>query len=340
MKIETSEYCTVGHPDRMCDYIAAYILDRYLERDPDARVALEVQFKDCFVTVSGEVTSSCAFTNREIADFVRDAVKEIGYTDEYRDQWGEENAISGDGLEVTVHLSRQSHDIAQGVNRASWGDQGIMFGMAVDDPQHGNMPLAYALARQLGQELMERRIGGLDIKTQVTTEGCTPKEVVVAIPLRDDADQTKVEQIVADICGPDVTLTVNGTGRYVTHGPIGDCGTTGRKLVVDFYGGHCRIGGGSPWGKDPTKADVSLNYLARQRALEYMRAHGLSCVYVQISCCIGQQKIRVSYIDEEGNMLESAIEEAPTDHVIEALHLKEPVYAARCRDGLFGFEAV
>ena len=338
MKVETSEYCTVGHPDRMCDYIASYILDRYLERDPDARVALEVQFKDCFVTVSGEVTSCIRFTNGEIAQFVREAVKKIGYTDEYRDEWGEENTISGDGLEVTVHLSQQSGDIAQGVNRASWGDQGIMFGMAANDPNHGWMPAAYSYARRLGQELMMRGIGGLDIKTQVTTEDNKPVEVVVAIPLHDDSAKPKVEHVVRTVCGADVALTINGTGRYVKHGPIGDCGTTGRKLVVDFYGGHCRIGGGSPWGKDPTKADVALNRYARRLALDYLKTHALECVFVQISCCIGLQRIRIAYFDESGNMIESRVEETPTDHVIELLKLKEPRYAAHCLYGLFGYE--
>ena len=338
MKIETSEYCTVGHPDRMCDYIASYILDRYLERDRDARVALEVQFKDCFVTVSGEVTSCIRFTNAEIAAFVREAVKKIGYTDTYRDKWGEENTISGDGLEVTVHLSQQSGDIAQGVDRASWGDQGIMFGMATRDRAHGQLPAAYDYARLVGQELMVRELGGLDIKTQVTTKDGNPVEVVVAIPLQDESAKNEVARVVRALCGEGIELTINGTGRYVKHGPIGDCGTTGRKLVVDFYGGHCRIGGGSPWGKDPTKADVALNRYARHLALDYLKTHDLECVFVQISCCIGLQRIRIAYFDESGNMIESRVEETPTDHVIELLKLKEPRYAVTCRYGLFGYE--
>ena len=132
--IQTSEYCAVGHPDRTCDYVASYILDRHLERDPYARVALEVQLKDCFCTLSGEITSRYRFTGSELAEFCREAIRRIGYTDEYLAQWGEGNVISGSGLEVVTHISRQSEDIAQGVNREGWGDQGIFWGLAVDDP--------------------------------------------------------------------------------------------------------------------------------------------------------------------------------------------------------------
>ena len=120
--IQTSEYCAVGHPDRTCDYIASYILDRYLEKDTHARVALEVQLKDCFATVSGEITSTWKYTDAELAKFVRDAVKDIGYDDEYVRRFGEGNCVSGDGLEVALHISRQSPDIAQGVDGNGWGD--------------------------------------------------------------------------------------------------------------------------------------------------------------------------------------------------------------------------
>ena len=334
MKVETSEYCTVGHPDRMCDYIASYILDRYLERDPDARVALEVQFKDCFVTVSGEVTSCIRFTNGEIAQFVREAVKKIGYTDEYRDEWGEENTISGDGLEVTVHLSQQSGDIAQGVDRASWGDQGIMFGMATNDPNHGWMPAAYSYARRLGQELMMRGIGGLDIKTQVTTEDNKPVEVVVAIPLHDDSAKPKVEHVVRTVCGADVALTINGTGRYVKHGPIGDCGTTGRKLAVDFYGGNCRIGGGSPWTKDGTKADVALNLYARKLALAEMRRRH-ETIYAALASVIGRRDVSVVYFNKFMQQVGCEVIDRPAGEIIDELNLRQPTFAQRCREGLF-----
>lgn len=336
--IKTSEYCAVGHPDRMCDYIASYILDRYLEKDKYARVALEVQLKDTYATVSGEITSSVFFSDSVIRGFVRDAIRRIGYTSEYQDRFGDENAISGDEVSVTLHISRQSADIAQGVDSEGWGDQGIFWGMAVNKPEYDYMPYDYVLARTLAQRLAESGIGGVDIKTQVTVENDKPSEVVVAIPLIDENAKLDVEKIVRELFPSDIKLTINGTGRYVKHGPIGDCGTTGRKLVVDFYGGNCKIGGGSPWGKDPSKADVTLNILARMRALEFMRRNKLDEVHCAISCCIGRSEIRVSYFDAGGRLIETKVENDPPSHVIDSLGLRYHGYADRCAEGLFGRE--
>ena len=164
---------------------------------------------------------------------------------------------------------------------------------------------------------------------------------MVAIPLLPDEDNGVNDRIVREIknrFGEDCAVIVNGTGRYVKHGSIGDCGTTGRKLVVDFYGGNAKIGGGSPWGKDPTKADVTLNILARDKALRYLRERGLNEVHCSISCCIGRSEIRVSYYDGEGRCIESRIENDPPSHIIEKLALRSPGYAETCRTGLFGYE--
>ena len=343
MKVQTSEYCAVGHPDRTCDFIVAYILDRYLERDRNARVALEAQLKDCFCTLSGEVTSTYRFTNAELAEFCREAIRRIGYTDAYVAKWGEGNAISGSGVEVTVHVSQQSADIAQGVNRDGWGDQGIFWGMAVNDPRRGYMPKDYWLAREIAQNLVKRGFGGLDVKTQVTVIDELPTECVVAVPILPECEEAAVGTIrnyVQSILGSDCKVTVNGTGRYVTHGSIGDCGTTGRKLVCDFYGGNSRIGGGSPWGKDPTKADVTLNVLARRKALEGMKRYGLELMQCAISCCIGRRDIRVSLFDKANHLVETYTEDNPASHVISSLGLDRPVYADMCAAGLFGYEAV
>ncbi len=341
MNVQTSEYCAVGHPDRVCDYIASYLLDRYLEHDRTARVALEVQLKDTFCTVSGEVTSSWRFTEGEIAELVREAIRKVGYTDEYRDKWGRENAISGSDVEVTIHLSQQSGDIAQGVNREGWGDQGIFFGLAVNDQKHGHMPLDYWLAREIGTALYRSDWGGKDVKTQVTVIDGTPVECVVAIPL-DPVTEYDMKKLIVDyvkvLAGDKCEVIVNGTGRYVTHGPIGDCGTTGHKLVVDFYGGNSKIGGGSPWGKDPTKADVALNRLARKKALDWLVEQNLDEVRCAISCAIGRSQIRVTMTDGGGNVLKCWSEDCPPSHVIDELHLAEPAYAETCREGLFGHE--
>ena len=335
---KTSEYCAVGHPDRTCDYIASFLLDRWLERDPLARVALEVQLKDAFCTVSGEVTSSWRFAASEIAEFCREAVRRIGYTDEYVAAFGEGTCVSGSGLEVTLHISHQSPDIARGVDADGWGDQGIFWGYAENSPETGDMPLDHWLARRIAHEIVARGVGGLDVKTMVTVEDGRAVECVVAVPLAERHDRGAVERIVRAVAGPQCRVTVNGTGVYVTHGSVGDCGTTGRKLAVDFYGGNCRVGGGSPWGKDPTKADVALNVLARRMALDYMREHGLESVTCGISCRIGSPEIRVSFLDGGNRLLETRTESAPPSHVIEALGLRRPRYAERCAAGLFGFE--
>ncbi|MGN0847931.1 MAG: methionine adenosyltransferase domain-containing protein [Kiritimatiellia bacterium] len=336
--IQTSEYCAVGHPDRTCDYIASFLLDRWIEKDIFARVALEVQLKDNFCTVSGEVSSSYRFTNTEIADFCRAAVSKIGYTRTYQNDFGTENAICADDLEVTVHISQQSGDIAQGVDSDGWGDQGIFWGLAVDSPFTGDMPLDYYLARKVAQEIVSHDIGGLDVKTQVTVRDGKPVECVVAVPLTEWMPIEAIEKTVRDSVGDDCKVIINGTGRYVKHGPVGDCGTTGRKLVVDFYGGNSRIGGGSPWGKDPTKADVTLNIYARKKALDYLREHNLDLVQCAISCCIGRKEITVSFFDKENRLLETAEESDPPSHIIEALGLRYPGYADRCAAGLFGYE--
>ena len=337
--IQTSEYCAVGHPDRTCDYIASFILDRYLEKDQDARVALEVQLKDTFCRVAGEVTSSWKFTVSEIAEFVRDAIRKIGYTDEYREKFGAENTICGNDVEVEVFISQQSADIAQGVNDdRGFGDQGIFHGYAVKDPERGNMPLDYYLARRIANELVARELGGLDVKTQVTCEDGKPIETVVAIPLTDEMPVENVEVAVREFVGDDCKIIVNGTGRYMKHSSMGDCGTTGRKLVADFYGGNSRIGGGSPWGKDPTKADVCLNIYARMLALQYLKEHDLKAVRCSISCCIGRSEVRIAFYDGANNELEARVETIPPSHIIESLGLKYPGYADRCEGGLFGFE--
>ncbi len=240
-------------------------------------------------------------------------------------------------MEVETHISRQSEDISQGVDRDSWGDQGLFWGFAVDDPETGFMPKDYWLARKLGQAIAGT-CGGLDVKTQVTLEDGKPVECVVAIPLAPGEDEASVLEAARAVVGDGCAIVVNGTGRYVAHGPIADCGTTGRKLVVDFYGGNSRIGGGCPWGKDPTKADVALNVYARRKALEGMRRYGYPSMQCMVSCCIGRRDIRVTLLDRENRIVETYTEDYPASHVIDLLGLDKPVYAEMCRNGLFGYE--
>ena len=332
--IKFSEYVSLGHPDKIADYISQYLLDRYIERDPDTRYAVEVQIKDYHVTLGGEISSKANFKAFEIERFVREAVNEIGYTLDYVIKWGLDNTICGDMLEVTSLISQQSPDIAQGLT--GWGDQGIFFGYAEPNAEYGHMPKDHAIAKRLCKELFESGIGGLDIKTQVITEDDNIKEIIVAIPLLEDTSTKKVKHFVRTRVKGTYKLTVNGTGRYVTHSSIADCGTTGRKLAVDFYGGNCRIGGGSPWTKDASKADLTLNLLARKMAKEHSTKFAVP-VIACIACCIGQKRVAISVRDLADNVLFESreIEVNPID-IRHDFNLDLPLYASMCRWGLFG----
>ncbi len=331
--ITFSEYVSLGHPDKVADYISQYLLDRYIEQDPDTRYAVEVQVKGYMVTLGGEVSSRHTFTDDEIAFIVRQAVNEIGYTNEYQQLWGNTNAICADDLSVSSFISQQSNDIAQGLT--GWGDQGIFFGMATVDPDTENMPLDHTIAKRLCKALFESGLGGLDIKTQVVTCNDVITKVVVAIPLLPDQDTLAVRRFVRSQIHGTYSLTVNGTGRYVAHSSIADCGTTGRKLAVDFYGGNCRIGGGSPWTKDASKADLTLNLVARRLAKDYARQVGCD-TFVRLACCIGKQEVDMCVQDSVGNIIAQGEINLSPAQLRHEYKLDTPIYASMCRWGLFG----
>ncbi len=333
--IRFSEYVSLGHPDKIADYISQYLLDRYIEKDPETRYAVEVQIKDFKVTLGGEISSKCSFTEEQIAGFVRNAVNSIGYTRTYMEKWGKENTICGDDLEVSVLIRQQSPDIAQGLS--GWGDQGIFFGMASYDRKTCGMPYDHTLAKRLCKALFDSGIGGLDIKTQIVMDGNRVKKVIVAIPLLPDTPIRKVKKFIRSklrgLYG--YKLIVNGTGRYVQHSSIADCGTTGRKLAVDFYGGNCRIGGGSPWTKDASKADLTLNLAARRLAKNYAMQYQCD-VYVSLACCIGKKQADMLVTDAANNIIMQGEVDIDPAELRKAYHLDTPIYASMCRWGLFG----
>ena len=226
----------------------------------------------------------------------------------------------------------------QGVNKSGWGDQGIFWGMATNTPETDYMPKDWWLARKIGKHLYDIRYAGLDIKTQVTLKDDRIDEIVVAIPMNHRHFESDIGNAVAFCCdgSRDYKLHINGTGKFIKHGPVGDCGITGRKLAVDFYGGNCRIGGGSPWTKDGTKADLSLNLLARARALSYIKEHP-ECpeVFCAISCRIGSPEILVVFTDRHGNELLTYRECVSPDELIRHFRLREPRFAEMCKNGLF-----
>lgn len=331
--IKFSEYVSLGHPDKIADYISQYILDRFIEADPGTRYAVEVQIKDRHVTLGGEVSSNFKPSNGLLRTYVRDAVNEIGYTDEYQRLWGAENTICGNELQVVSHISIQSPDIAQGLS--GWGDQGIFYGYCEYRPDTCGMPLDHAIAKRLCKDLFESGIGGLDIKTQVIMRKGKPETVIVAIPLMPGVKNKTVRSFIKKRLKGHYKIIVNGTGQYIRHSTIADCGTTGRKLVVDFYGGNCQIGGGSPWTKDGTKADLSLNLLARRLAVNYSRTFKTD-VTVSLACCIGRTEVEFVARDKAGTILSKSKSPVLPHEVIEDFNLNTPIFASMCRWGLFG----
>lgn len=340
MNSRTSEWVSLGHPDKTADYISEYLLDRFIEKDPKTRYAIEVQIKDNHICLGGEVTSSAWFSDDEIAYYVRCAIAEIGYTREYARLW---NWQCTDASQVVcnINIGRQSPDIAQGVDKGGWGDQGIFWGMATTDADCDYMPRDAFLARRIGLELYNRRVGGIDIKTQVTMHpNGDPKSITLAVPMHIDNGSEMEEAVkvarmnTLDVMGQTCPVYINGTGKYITHGSVGDCGTTGRKLAVDFYGGNCEIGGGSPWTKDGTKADLTLNMYAREIALNQMQEMHRD-VKVLIDCRIGSPKIGIRVYDMKMNYpMKNYEEEKTTAELVEHFGLDKPCFTEICRTGL------
>lgn len=335
-----SEYVSPGHPDKMADYLSSYLLDRILEKDPNAKYAVEVQIKDNHVTYAGEVSSTIQLTLSMVQQYTKDAVNAIGYTREYQDKWGKNNTICGDDMIAHANISFQSPEIAQGLD--GWGDQGIFFGYAEPDEETHYMPKDHAIAKSLCKMLFESGKCGLDIKTQIVMDDDKLKKVIVACPLLDGNTKLIRSMVRRFLCRKycimpfaGYKIIVNGTGSYVRHSTIADCGTTGRKLAVDFYGGNAKIGGGSPWTKDGSKADLTLNLIARKFAQGYARKLN-TAINVALCCCIGKQDVEISITDTAGNViLESSTRLCPKD-IIEANNLNKPIYTSMCMWGLFG----
>lgn len=352
-KYKTSEWVSIGHPDKVADYISEYILDRLIEQDPETRYALEVQIKDYDVMLGGEITTNAKHIN--YGQWVKEAINEIGYTKAYSKRFGDGNTICGDEMTITTHINRQSPDIALGVDASGWGDQGIFFGFYCDESEDGH-GYDYYMAKKIGKELYNHALHsqtlGIDIKTQVTTlvdemGVLSVEEVIVAIPMvagKEKEGTKEVKEILNSVCPKNVPFIINGTGSYCRHGPIADSGTTGRKLVVDFYGGNSRIGGGSPWTKDGTKADLTLNLYANELAREYFieckdMGMPVSSVEAELSSCIGkaQALIQTTAYDSEGVVIfrDSAIRRIKPEALIKRYKLDKQIYTKLCREGLF-----
>lgn len=358
----TSESVSMGHPDKVADQISDAVLDAYLAQDPLSRVACETMVSTGMVVVAGEVTSKGTVAVNDIA---RDTLREIGYTS---DAYG----IGCDTCAVLVSLDRQSPDIAMGVDSDSTkeqgaGDQGLMFGYACNETPE-LMPLPIQLAHRLVEEHARLRSSGElpylrpDAKSQVTVEydGHTPVRVsTVVLSTQHDEDVTLeqlkeviVEKLIKKIVPAkyltnDTNFLINPTGRFVLGGPHGDCGLTGRKIIVDTYGGAGRHGGGAFSGKDPSKVDRSAAYMARHVAKNIVAAELATRCEVQISYAIGVAEPTSVLVDTFGTGTQSDedIEQLVLANfplkpaaLIEYLNLLRPIYKESARHGHFGRE--
>jgi S-adenosylmethionine synthetase len=351
----TSESVTEGHPDKVADQISDAILDAIIGQDPKARVACETFVTTGVAFVGGEITTT---TYVPIPDIVRGTVEAIGYTDA---SYG----FDAETCAVISSIDRQSPDIAQGVDVGGAGDQGMMFGYATDETPE-LMPLPIMLAHGLTRRLAEARKSGElpwlrpDGKSQVTIEyeGDRPVRVhtvVVATQhaptiAHDELTQAVVQHVIRPvikewIVGAEPTFHVNPTGRFVVGGPQGDAGLTGRKIIVDTYGGMARHGGGAFSGKDPSKVDRSASYAARWVAKNVVAAGLARRCEVQVAYAIGVVQPVSLLVSTFGTgtvperVLEAAVRErfdlSPRG-IIEALDLRNPIYKATASYGHFG----
>ena len=365
----TSESVTIGHPDKICDQISDAVLDAIIEQDPNARVACETACTTGLVLVMGEITTECYV---DIQSIVRKTVCDIGYN---RAKFGFDGSTCG----VIVALDAQSDDIALGVDRSleskqgidadpmdtGAGDQGMMFGYACDETPI-LMPLPIDLAHALTRKLTKVRQNGMltylrpDGKAQVTVEYDDDKPVhidTVVLSTQHDEHVTHeqlerdmIEYVIrpalpAALFDEKTRVLVNPTGRFVIGGPQGDSGLTGRKIIVDTYGGYARHGGGAFSGKDPTKVDRSASYMARYIAKNIVAAKLARRCELQVAYAIGVAKPVSVRVDTFGtgtvgdDVLEKAVGEVfdlRPKAIIETLGLRRPIYRQTARNGHFG----
>ena len=354
----TSESVTEGHPDKIADQISDAILDAVLEQDPDGRVACETLVNTGLALLAGEITTTATVDFPSIA---RQTIREIGYDDP---------SYGYDAADISVQsaIDPQSPDIAMGVDTGGAGDQGLMFGYACRETEQ-LMPLPITLAHALTQTLARRRKDGSiawlrpDGKSQVTVEyGLDRKPrrvhtIVVSTQHAPDVGQAEIrEAIVESIIRPsipdgmfddDTVIHVNPTGRFVTGGPKGDSGLTGRKIIVDTYGGVGHHGGGAFSGKDPTKVDRSASYMARFIAKSLVAAELAERVEVQLAYAIGVVEPVSIHVDTSGSgqLSDRELEAMVRDHfvlspagIIQQLDLRRPIYRRTAAYGHFGRE--
>jgi S-adenosylmethionine synthetase len=358
----TSESVSEGHPDKLCDQISDAVLDAHLAHDPDSRVACESLAKTGMIVIAGEITSKARVSYTDVA---REVVRDIGYTDSAM-------GFDGNTCAILTAVEQQSPDISQGVTEGEGlhkeqgaGDQGMMFGYACDETPEF-MPLPIQMAHSLVKYLAKIRKGGEahflrpDSKSQVTVEyrdgkPVKVKSVVISSQHSPEVEYSKLRETIIDgvikavippeYLSKDTVFHVNPTGRFVVGGPQGDCGLTGRKIIVDTYGGMGRHGGGAFSGKDPSKVDRSAAYMARYVAKNIVAAELAQRCEVQLAYCIGVAEPVSVLVDTfgTGTMSETAIAKIVQEvfnltpkGIIQTLDLKRPIYRSTASYGHFG----
>ena len=358
----TSESVTEGHPDKICDQISDAFLDELLRQDPDSRVAVETMVTTDFVAVAGEVTSKADFDKKSQEELVRKVIREIGYDNK-------DLMFDTDSCQVTLRLHSQSPDISQGVTATKEkeqgaGDQGLMFGYASNETKE-LMPMPILLAHKLTQKLAEVRKNKVlpwvrpDGKSQVSVryENNKPTKIETIVISTQHAPEISQEQISKEIIDKvikpvlgnlwnnQIKMHINPTGKFVIGGPHGDSGLTGRKIIVDSYGGFGRHGGGAFSGKDPSKVDRSACYMCRYIAKNIVAAGLAERCEVQLAYAIGVAEPVSLYVNtfDSSKIPEKEIEELVRKNfnmkpsgIISQLDLKRPIYRKTAAYGHFG----